>query len=202
MALDSLASTLKLLINWTAQKNVTGTDYTATANVSQIQKTLTLGTAAANAAAGGSDELISKIYSIGASSNTSIDLTSLTDILAQTSVSLARVKAIVIRLLSASDDSTNGTAASSITIDNTVTNALSAQSNTGWFNNAHEGTATGGAGDATGSKFTIPSGGWMGFGVANAGGVLVDGTHKVIKIVNNDAGLAAAVQVTLVGGST
>ena len=202
MALDTLTATFKAQLGWTAQKNITGSDYSANVNSTTIAKSGSIGTSAANAAAGGSDELYSAVTSLSASSSASIDLSSLTDILGQTSIALVRVKAILIRLLSTTDDSVIGTAASSINIDNTVANALSAQSNTGWFNNAHEGTATGGAGDATGSKFCIPNGGVLSFYTPVAAGVAVDGTHKIIKVTNNDSGVTAKVQITVVGGTS
>lgn len=202
VSLSTLSATLTAQLSWTATKTLTGTAYSAITNQSAIKKALSLGTSAANAAVGGADELASFVTSVSASSSSSIDLTAMTDILNQSSASLARAKAIVIRLLSASDDATNGTAAASITLDNTVTNALSAQSHSGWFDNAHEGTATGGMGDATGSKFTIPNGGFLAFGTPAAAGVLVDGTHKVVKITNNDGAIAAKAETSFVGGST
>lgn len=194
MALDSLTSNLLVQLGWNATKNVVGSDYTPNTNQSTVKKALSIGTAVADAAAGGGDELVSFVQTIAASGSASIDLTSLTDILGATGVSLARVKAIVIRLLSATDDTTIGTAAASVTIDNTVTNALSSQSNSGWFSNAAEGAANG-------SKFAIPNGGVLAFGTPAAAGVLVDPTHKVVKVTNNDAGLAAKVQISLVGGT-
>lgn len=198
MALSSLTSSFGPSVSWTAAKAITGADYASLANQSNIQKpAMAVGTAAANNAANGGDELCSSITSVSASSSTSIDLTSLTDILQATGTSLARVKAILIRLLSTTDDATNGTAASSVTIDNTTSNSLSAQSHSGWFDNGSEG----GVG---GSKFTIPNGGFLmfGVGVTNTTGVVVDSTHKVIAVHNNDAGVTAKVQVTLIGGSS
>jgi hypothetical protein len=195
MALDSLTFKATVGLSITAQKNITGSDYSPIQNTSTITKAVNLGTSSGNATAGGADECASFIQSIAASGSASIDLTSLTDFLAATGVSLARVKSITIRLLSAADDSAVGTAAGSITIDNTVTNALSSQSNSGWFSNAAEGAANG-------SKFTIPNGAYLSFGVANAAGVVVDSTHKLIKVTNNDGSLSAKVQFTLTGGTS
>ncbi len=195
MALDSLASTLIVQFGWTAQKNITGSDYTPNANSTTIKKSIANGTGAANAAVGGSDELYSAIVSLSSSASASTDLTSIADILATSGVSLARVKAIVIRVLSATDDSVIGTAAAGVSIDNTITNALSSQSNSGWFSNAAEGAANG-------SRFTVPNGGVLAFGTVAAAGILVDGTHKVIKLTNLDGGLTCKIQLSVVGGST
>lgn len=189
MALDSLAAALTVGLNWTAQKDITGSDYQPLTNATNISKKSTLGTSANNNALGGANELASFVQSISASSSATIDLTSLTNILQATGVSLARVKAVVIRLLSATDDSVIGTAASSITIGNNASNDWTSQSGTGWL-----GTAT--------STFVIPNGGVLAFATANAGGVLVDATHKIIKVANADASLAAKVQITLIGGTT
>jgi hypothetical protein len=201
-AISSLTATITAAIGWNASNTLTGSDYAPNSNNSTPKKQLSLGTAAANAAAGGADELYSAITSLAGSASASIDLTSITDILATAGVSLARVKGIMIRLLSVIDDTTIGTAASAINIDNTVANALSATTNSGWFNNANEGTATGGAGDATGSKFCIPNGGVLLFATPSAGGVVTSGTKKIIKLTNLDAAVIAKVQVTVLGASS
>lgn len=202
-ALSSLTATVLAGVQWTAAKSITGSDYAQNTNSTNLRKTLSIGTSAANAAAGGSDELYSAVTSLSASSSSSIDLTSIANILATSGVSLARVKAIMIRLLSTTDDSSIGTAATAINIDNTVSNALSAQSSLGgWFNNANEGTATGGAGDATGSKFLIANGAVLLYATPVAAGILVDSTHKVIKLTNLDGAVTAKVQVTVIGGSS
>ena len=195
MAINSLAFKLAAAFGWTAANNLTGADYGQNQNNSSPQKSLSIGTAVANNVAGGGDELYSTITTIAPSGNATIDLTSITDILQQTAISLARAKVIIIRLLSSTDDATNGTAASSVTIDNTVTNGLSAQSHSGWFDNGAEGAAGG-------SKFAIINGGIMLYGTPSATGILVDSTHKLLKIVNNDGALSAKVQVTVCGGST
>lgn len=201
--MDSLTASLTVGVVWNAGTNVSG--HAQRTNQTALSKNIALGTSAANNAAGGANSVYSALLSINASSSTTLDLTSVTDILGN-SLDFARVKAIVIRLLASTETDPSGTAigsaATSVTIDNTVTNALSAQSHTGWFDNANEGTSTGGMGDATGSKFTIPNGGWMGFGVGNAAGVVVDSTHKALKITNNDSGVAAKVLVTILGGTT
>src|SRR5262245_33557169 len=181
MAFDAFTGTLTVNAGWNASKNVSGlTNPNNNTNNNVKQMAFSLGAAVA----GGVNELYTTLLSIAGGGNASIDLTAITDILGATGISLARVKAIVIRLLSTADDATLGTAASSITIDNTVANALSSQAGSGWFGNAAEGAANG-------SKFTIPNGGFLAFGTPGANGVLVDSTHKVIKIVNNDGSVTA-----------
>lgn len=195
MAIGNLTASATVQLGWTAQNSLTGTDYSPTQQSSTIRKLQTHGTAVANAGVGGGDELYSAISSISASGTVSIDLTAITDILSQAGISLARVKFIMLRLLSVADDATNGTAASSVTLDNTVANALSAQAHSGWFDNGSEGAVGG-------SKFTVPNGAGLIFMLPNAAGVVVDGTHKVIKAVNNDGSLTAKLQLSVMGGST
>lgn len=201
-AITSLSVTVTAGFNWTAANTLTGSDYGQNQNSSNLRKTLSMGTSAANAAAGGADQLYSAITSLAGGASASIDLTSLSNILAATGQSFARVKAIMVRLLSTTDDSSIGTAATSVKIDNTVANALSSQSGAGWFANANEGTATGGAGDATGSKFEIANGGVLLWATPSAAGLVVDGTHKIIKLTNIDGAVTAKVQVTVGGGSS
>jgi hypothetical protein len=175
-------------LGWTASNNITGSDYSPSQNASTIKKSLSVGTAVADASAGGGDELVSFVQTVGASASVSVDLTTLTDIMQSTGVSLARVKGVVIRLLSATDDTVVGTAASSVTIDGTVANGWTSQAFSGWFGNAT-------------SKMDVPNGGVLAFGTPSAAGVLVDATHKVLKVTNNDAGLSAKVQISLQGAA-
>lgn len=188
MALDSLVLNGQAGISWTAQKNVTGAS--ANNNSSSVSEAkASLGTAAAGNAANGLNELYFAVLSIAASGNATQDFTSFTDILNATAVVGARIKFIQVGLLSTTQDAVNGTNAASITIDGTATNGFVSQgTNPGWLLNATSG-------------FAIPNGGWVQFGCTNANGVVVDATHKVLKINNIDAGVAAAVKV-VVGVST
>lgn len=183
MAIDSLTSTVRALITWTASDTLTGSDYGPTSNNTTITKSVSLGTSAANNVANGSDELISYIASISASSSTTLDLTSISNIIGATA-SLARVKAIMFRLLSTTDDSTNGTACSSVTIGNAASNA-----NQLFLDN-----------DA--DTFTLKNGEMLVWASPQAAGLTVDGTNKNVKILNNDGAVTAKVQVTIIGGST
>lgn len=194
VALDSLAVSFKVLMGWTATKNIVGSDYTPNTNATTISKAGTLGTSVANAVAGGGDELYSAVTSLAGSASASIDLTALVDILGQAAMLFARVKVILIRVLSVADDAVIGTAAVGVSIDNTVVNGLSSQANSGWFSNAAEG-------GASGSRFTIPNGGALAFFTPAGAGVLVDGTHKIIKLTNLDGAVTIKVQVSIAGGS-
>lgn len=189
MAIDTLTSSLTISCQWTAQKDLTGTDYSPTTNSSGFNKKTTLGTSANSNTTGGADELISFVGTIANSGNTTIDLTNTTDILSQANTNLARVKALVIRLLSTDDDATNGTACTYITLDGSVSNAfLSGSGGRGWL-------------AANTSTMDIPNGGAVGVEFASNTGVLVNSTIKNIKIINGDSGHPAAYQITVIGGS-
>ena len=182
MALDTLTLNIAAPVNWNAQKNVTGANANQNAS-SATEAKGALGTAAAGNAANGLNELYFSIQSISASGTLALDFTSFTDILNAAGIVGARFKFLQIELLSTAQDSVNGTAASSITIDATVANALGSNSNTGWL----QGGAS--------TKLDIPNGGWISFGCTNAGGVVIDSTHKSLSIKNNDGSNAAGVKI-------
>ena len=190
MALDSLASTFTVTLGFTAQKNQAGANLQPNQNASSIRKVSSVGTAAANNAAGGGNELASFLTTIAGGGSATIDLTSLTDILLATGTNLARVKGIMMQLLSAADDATNGTAAAYVTVGNNGSNDWVSQSGgRGWFTTAA-------------SQEDIPNGGAKVALFPNASGVLVDGTHRIIKVTNGDGTLTAAVQTSLQGATT
>ena len=185
--LSSLTFSFNPQLSWNAVVTNTGADYANSSPKSQggiNLPTISYASTTANAAVGGADEFISFVQTVNASSSVTIDLTALTDILKQSSVSLARVKFMMFRLLSAADDATNGTAASSITVGNNASNDF-----LGWL-------------AGTTPTFSVSNGGCVLFSEPSAGGKTVDGTHKILKITNNDAGVAAKVQITIVGGTT
>lgn len=188
VAMDSLAITGKVTLSITAQKNITGSDYSPNTNSTTIGKTITVGTAVANAGVSGGDEVYSAVTSLAGSASASIDLTAFTDLLNQTSAAFARVKLLCVRVLSVLDDSVIGTAASAITIDGTVASGLLSVAGTGWLTNIT-------------SKFDVPNGGILFFGTPAAAGIAC-ATAKIIKVTNVDSVVTAKCQITAAGGST
>jgi hypothetical protein len=189
-ALSSLTSTLLLQIGWTAQKNLTGDNYAPNSNQSTLRLSSSVGTTAANAAVGGGDELASSIVSIAGAGTATIDLTAMTEITGATGISFARVKGILFRLLNATLDATNGTAAASVTLGNNAANDFISQAGSPGY-----------LGSAT-STLVIPNGGAAAFAFPAANGVVVDATHKLIKVTNNDPTLSAKLEATFQGGSS
>jgi len=194
MGIPSLTSRMSLSFNVNAAFTPTPSNLGQTVNESSPLMTMSISTAAANAAVGGGDEFASNIITVTASSSATLDLTSVQNILQTAGVTLARAKEIAFALLSSSNttpayDSVNGTLAASVTLGNNGSNDFISQSGSGWLGSAS-------------STFVIPNGAVMGFMTPSAAGVVVDSTHKIEKITNNDGALTAACQYFLGGGST
>jgi hypothetical protein len=185
MSLDTLQLTFKVSVSGQGAKNPVGQDYQPIEEPIAISKQVgPFLQSNANNAALGANELISQIFTIAASGNLSLDLTNLTDILFQASISLARVKGILIRLLSATDDATNGNGCSGVTIGNATSNGFPM-----FLAN-------------TTSEMVLGNGEFVCWATPGASGLAVSGTSKNLYLVNNDASNAAKVQITLLGGTS
>jgi hypothetical protein len=265
--INTLSGSFTITQNWSASNNLTGQAYQPIQQSGTITAKYSLANTVGNAVAGGSDEYASYILTINASSLATVNFSSITNIMQQTGVSLARIKAYSIQLLSVANDSVNGTACSSITIGNLGTaignnNALELGAGTGLavnttqsagaintvalntggtgyppsavfaFNILGAGTGAvamattnstgvvntvvfvaggGGSGysNATGAAtsvvgfYQLNNGGVHGHGDPSAGGfITVNATQTNLRICNNDAVNAAAVQISVWGGSS
>lgn len=182
MALDVLNSaSARFQIGWDAAKNQTGLNGVSSSNSLTKNVTFTLGVGA-----GQINEVVSQIRTLAASTNEELDLAAaLANVVNDPAVALARIKVLAIQLLSTTDDSTNGTLASSITIGNAAA--------TPWQ----------GPFGATTHTITVPNGGFVVLGRTDATGwAVTNGAADKLKIANNDAGLIAAYRITLFGGAT
>ncbi len=189
MGMSSLTFSQQFNGQASCQNNLTPGAAGPIVNASSPSVRYSYGTAAANAAVGGSNEAALFITSVAGSGSATIDFTSVTDLLNTAAVSLARIKAIWFCLLSAALDSVNGTAATSVTLGNNSGNDWISQSHTGWLASAA-------------SVMDVPNGGSVGFCTSSAGGILVDNTHKIEKVTNNDTVVAAKLQTFLCGGDS
>lgn len=168
----------------TATRTVTGLTNTisgqldSTATNALASKPWTYGTGVDSA-----NQIVTTALSIAASGTNDLDLSgSLTNIVGDTTATLSAVKAIMVELINVAQDSTNGTACSSITIGADATNP--------WLAPFDAGTGT----------YTIKSGGRWFHEDPTAGGLPVTAsTGDILQIVNNDAGVAAYVRVTIIG---
>lgn len=119
--LSSLSSTISTSFQWVAENNLTGAVYNPITNTGSISKSYSVATTSGNTVSGGGDEVFSFQQSIAAGATADIDLKAMTNLLSQTSISLARIKGVQLRLLSATDDSTISpapTATSTMTVTN------------------------------------------------------------------------------------
>lgn len=146
--------------------------------------TITIKHSTPNATAGGGDSLASFILSLAGGATVDIDLQALTDVANRTGHSLARFKYIEFWLLGTADDATNGTACSGVTIGNAASNA----------HQLFLGSDT--------HTFTLGNGEFVIWATRSAAGKVVDGSNKAVKVLNNDGSVAAALQVTVCGGSS
>lgn len=179
MAIDSLTATLQCNLKWTASKNITGRQPYVQSDT--LNKSQANGTANANNTSGGANELISYNLTVAANTSTTVDVTSITDILQQ-SVNIARIKGFQISLLSYTDDPTLGTNCTSITVGNAATNQM----------NLNLGTN---------STMTVDNGATVAYTSPKALGIVCGVSARNIKIANDDITNAATVQISLIGAN-
>lgn len=192
--MNSLTATLTQNVKTTGYNTLTGLGAVggSSPNATKSDK---FGSTTANAASMGADLVHFKLYTIAASGSTTIDLTSVTD-LAGSTATFARLKAWRIHLLKATEtapDGTAGTACSSILVGNAASNAhllgLSVVLN-------------GASGGSPLPAKTINNGGCWSDSDDSAAGLVVDSSHKNVKILNNDSGVSAQVLVCFIGGTS
>ncbi len=265
MAITNLNVTVSGGQQWSAS-NVVATAPSPTSNTGRNNKQQTYTTGIANAVLGGADEYFNFLLTIVAGGSATLDLTTMTNVLQQSSVAIVRVKAYQFQLLDVADDSTNGTACSSVTygalgtavtnsntldlgsgsgltvnvtgVSGSTINAVSVVAGgTGYPKSAIfnvvvlQSTATGGILAATtnssgvvtavavvngGTNYsiatplatfvqafgTIKTGGCAPYFDQTAGGIPVSSTAKNVVFQNNDAVVAAALLIQIVGATT
>lgn len=185
--ISNLTVTISDSIYWSASNNITAQNSLNQGD--NVQTSYSIGTAVANNISGGGDELVSFLQVIAPSGSATINLVSITNILQQFGLPLARVKGYKVRLLAQSGngavDSVNGTACSSVTVGNAGTNpnALEMSNVTYTYNLGNGGSH-------------------QHFDPSAVGFSLVTGAACNIKVQNNDGVNSAAFQLSLVGAST
>ncbi|MDE2103625.1 MAG: hypothetical protein KGL39_40680, partial [Patescibacteria group bacterium] len=196
-----LTSSVGTSFGWTAQQNLTGSVYSPIQNSGSILKKQSLGTTLGNTTSGGADQVFSFQQGITAGSSATIDLSAMTNLLNVASVSIVRIKAYQIRILSASDDPTISpapTATSTATVTNngpSVPNAL--DFNTGGSGLTITTTVTGGAL----ATVTIAA---AGTGYPKSASFMVtvnqaSGSGGVISVTTNSSGVPTAVAIVAAG---
>ena len=185
--ISSLNGTISDSLGWQASNNITAQQPMMQGD--SVSTSYSFGTANANGPVGGADEIVSFLQTIAASGSVTINLQSIMNILQQSGIALVRLKGYKIRLLTSGSngavDSVNGTLCSSITVGNAASNGNPLEM------------------DAVADTYTIKNGGsHQHFDPSAIGFVAVSPSSKNVLITNNDAGVAAAVQVTLIGATT
>lgn len=185
----ALADNIQLVKPTTGIASLTWTDGTNPAR-------LTFNSANGPAAASGADEVYKAFLSIAASSSMTLGLsgTSIQNPVGD-NIAFVRVKAIIVELISTAQDSTNGSAASSITVGGAASNPALVGA-AGFI----DGVAGSGGAPPT---FRVFNGGWTGMAVANANGVAVaNSSSDQLKITNEDGAIAAKVRITIIGSKS
>jgi hypothetical protein len=113
MAITSLAVTSAQSQTWNCSNTVAGLS-SSTTNASKSNVSQGYSTSIANNALGGADEFFNFLTTISAGASATLDLTAMTNVLQQATVSIVRVKSYQIQLLSVAQDA-SGTACSGIT---------------------------------------------------------------------------------------
>ncbi len=168
-----------------ASNPVTGSSNSPISGGTNYKKTQTYGTSVGNSTLGGADEFISLVGAIGTSGAVTVNLSNITNILQQTGVALARVKAWALRNLSVIDDPVNGGAASSFDVGG----AAPGQFTFNW--------------GGSNPKQTIYNGGIASYFDTQPGGFLVTlTTADKIRILNNDSINVGGYEVDLFGATT
>jgi hypothetical protein len=119
--IGTLSGSVKTTFQYQGENQQTGAVYSPLTSSTTIPKSLSLSNTVANNVANGADECFSFQQGIAAAGSATLDLTAMTNIMQQTSVSIARLKAYQMRLLSATDDATitpAPTSTSTVTVTN------------------------------------------------------------------------------------
>jgi hypothetical protein len=135
-------------------------------------------------AAMGADTIFLSQGTLAASASVTLDLTSYTDVCGRTTSAMVRMKGLFIWHIGTDDDSSITSPSSGLTLGAAASNQATLFFGT-------EATDT----------LTIPSGGFYCQWTPLAAGVTVDGTHKSVKIANDDASNSAQYRAVFWGGS-
>lgn len=174
MAFDAYTGYLQVSFNYNASKN--GPSSSLNLPSPNVANTINLKVSyAIGSGAGQVNEAITEILTIAASGSATIDLTVLADVLNTSGVALTKLKAFLFALLSAAQDTINGTACSGIVIGNAATNG----------NKLNMGAVT--------DTKILTNGDIDSYATASAAGITVSSTAKSVLVTNSDSGVAAGV---------
>lgn len=182
MAYSALTGYLTAQFNWSVSGPVVSSGISfppaASANTIAFKESYGLGSGA-----GLINVVACNILTITASSSATLNLGGLTDVLGTTGVVLVRLKEYIFVLLSAAQDSVNGSAASAVVVQGGSSNP----------NTLNLGGTT--------PTATLTNGDTMAYATTGAAGITVSGSVENVKISNSDGAIAAGVLYGF-GGAT
>jgi len=199
--ISSVALTWLIQYRWNLGNNLpwNGSAYPQTTQASAVTKTYQLAQSTDNNAAGGADEAFSYQQVILAGASATVDMNAMTNLMSQTSVSIARVKSWMVRLLSLTDDTTISA--------NTNTNSRICITNNGPSVPVPLNYGSGGSGLTL--NITNAAGGAINVATINVNGSgylpnttfpvtvnLINGAQAVVSINTNAAGIPTAAVIT------
>lgn len=117
---SSLAITFAPSISGNVGKSTTGSDYKGPSQAASLSRSNAFTNGNSNTSSLGADEFISFVLSVAAGASAVVDLSSLTDFLLQSGVSLARIKGYRLNLLSVAQDSVYGTTCTQVTVNGPI----------------------------------------------------------------------------------
>lgn len=182
MSNATLNAPMKFSATWTATLPFNAVSTISSTGGPQKTVTFTTGTTTA----GKANRVYGTILSLAAGANTTINLQSVTDVLDQT-VNMTRVKGVAVQLLNSTDDTNVGSNATSVVmgLPVAVNPALSNSGNAGLFN--------------TNGTMRVFNGGYFEWCNPSANGTAITNTNCNLTFTNEDASLAAAVYLVVIG---
>lgn len=193
---STLTGSMSASFSWNASVALTGSAYNPTNNTSSIIKRQAFGTSASNTASGGCDECFSFQQGVSAASSATISLVAMTDLLQRASSTIARIKGIMIRVLSAEDDSTISPAPTATSVG-VITNIGPAVPNPFIWQNGGSGLTL--ALTTTPGAVTAVAIGAAGTGYPPSSAFLVSpvqagGSGCVVAVITNSSGVPTSVE--------
>lgn len=188
MALDVLSATAGILFTYSGEKYQTGAGRRKATWTYRKNGIFTLGTGALQA-----NEIYATVRTLTGGANETIDLNGgLTNVVGDTSIVNARIKALVVWLLSDTDtvgDGTGGQVTGTLCSSITLGNAAATQFLWGF------GAAT--------HTWTLTTGGWIATGRPDATGwATTAATSDSFKVTNNDGAVSAKYLLAFLGAAT
>jgi len=184
MALSSCSGFLQLALSWAVAQNAPASSLNLNPSGQTNKISAKINFKTGGPIPGGTNEFFLQFVTIAPGGSATINLQNVTDVLGFTGIVLARLKELFIWLLSPTNDATNGTNASSVTVGNAPAAPFQPY------------------GMNAGGTFTLNNSQPIGSGDPGAVGQVVNAGAQNIKLVNNDLVNSACVLLAGFGSTT